>query len=96
MGKDARARRRTRSGVKEPWRSDAVRRFNRSVGETSGQIGQETAPRIAEAKPHRAKVLEFGAEGRARRGAGDECSIDGGLASDAGRAVVDFDPGDDV
>lgn len=36
MGKYARACRGTRSGVKEPWRSDAVKGFNRSIGEAAG------------------------------------------------------------
>lgn len=96
MGKYARAGRGTRSDVKEPWRGDAVKRFNRSIGEAAGQIGHEAAPCVAEANPRRAKVLEFGAENGGRRGAGDERSIDGGLASYTGRAVIDFNPGDDV
>jgi hypothetical protein len=36
MGKYARACRGTRSGVKEPWRGDAVKGFNRSIGEAAG------------------------------------------------------------
>ena len=96
MGKYARACRCARSIVRKCRRGGAVKRFNRSVGEAAGQIGQEAAPGVAEANPRRAEVFEFGTEGSGRRRAGEECSIDGGLASDAGRAVVNFNPGDDV
>jgi hypothetical protein len=48
MGKYARACRRARSIVRKCRRGGAVKRFNRSVGEAAGQIGQEAAPGVAE------------------------------------------------
>src|SRR5208282_1634612 len=96
MRKYAGARLGYRPGGEECWRGEAIISLRRCVGKTGRQIGQKPAPRIAEANPGRAKILEFGAEGGIDRQTIIDCSIDGGLASNPGHAAIDFKPGNHV
>src|SRR5208282_3214213 len=96
MRKYAGARLGYRPGGKECWRGDAIISFRRCVGEAGGQIGQKPAPRIAEADPGRAKILEFGAEGGGHRRTEVKCAGGGRLAPYARHVGINFKAGDDV
>jgi len=79
MRKYAGARLGYRPGGEECWRGEAIISLRRCVGEAGSQIGQKPAPRIAEADPGRAKILEFGAEGGGDRRTEEKCAGGGRL-----------------